>query len=282
VNDHLISDQAKLSTILGINAQIDAEFHSTRFKMSALASIEQIFDTRSTLQQEAYQSLFGEWRSRPDLPENFWKETRVRKRMYREAEVDPGLIVATPGEALEIMIESGLTAGVRSDADATAVVNIGHMSMIVRSSSTSRDAFGTLERFEKELRAYIQRKLEAQFGADWFKIRASNLVGKAKDIRRAAMQRGEQLRPLIEFVDLGDLSQIVKSAKNWEEIFGDTFINLSEFDHDMQKLIAIRRPTMHMRPIDAVQLVEMFCVMRRLLQKMGDDGAWKLAAESDR
>lgn len=278
----IVADQARMSAMLGINARFEAEFAATRLKMSALAGVGEVFDPRSSLRLEAYHSLFGEWRSRPDLPENFWRDTRVRKRMYREAEVDHGLIVATPGVALEIMIESGLTAGLRSDANAVAVFTLGEVSMTVRSRGTRKDAYAALDRFEQELRAYIGRKLEERFGPDWFKARASNLIGKAKGIRKAAMERGEAFASLIEFVELGELAGIILNTKNWDEVFGDIFINRAEFDHDMQKLVASRRPTMHIRPIDGVRLVEMLCVMQRLSEQMADDGAWKIAAESDR
>lgn len=277
----IAADQAKMSAFLGLNVRFGAEFETTRLKMSVLAGIGEVFDPRSSLRLDAYQLLFGKWRSRPDLPENFWRDARVRKRMYREAEVDDGLIVATPSVALEIMIESGLTAGLHSNVNAVAVFTLGEVSMTVRSRGTRKDAYAALDRFEQELRAYISRKLEERFGSDWFKARASNLIGKAKGIRKAAMERGEAFAPLIEFVELGELAGIILSAKNWDEVFGDVFINRAEFDHDMQKLVATRRPTMHIRPIDGVRLVEMLCVMQRLSEQMADDGAWKIAAESD-
>jgi len=281
-SEAIAADQVKMSAMLGLNARFEADFAATRLKMSALAGIGETLDPRSSLRLDAYHSLFGEWRSRPDLPERFWRDTRVRKRMYREAEVDDGLIVTTPDVALEIMIESGLTAGLRSEANAVAVLTLGEVSMTVRSRGTRKDAYAALDRFEQELRAYISRKLEEQFGPDWFKMRASNLIGKAKTIRKAAMERGEAFAPLIEFVELGELAGIILSTRNWDEVFGDVFINRSEFDYDMQKLVATRRPTMHIRPIDGVRLVEMLCVMQRLSERMVDDGAWKIAAESDR
>ncbi len=275
-------DQAKMSAMLGLTGRLEANFSATQLKMSALAGIGEAFDRRSHFQFDAYHSLFGEWRTRVDLPENFWRDGRVRKRMYREAEVDEGLIVAEPGMALEIMIESGLTAGLRSDANAVAVVTLGEVSMTVRSRGTSKDAYALLGRFEQELRAYVERKLEERFGPDWFKLRASNLIGKAKEIRNAAMARGEAFAPLVNFTEVGELSGIIQSTKNWDDVFGDVFVEKTAFDHDMQKLIAVRRPTMHMRRIDGVRLVEVICVMQRLSEQMADDGAWKLAAESDR
>jgi hypothetical protein len=275
-------DQAKMSAILGLTSRFEADFAATQLKMSALAGIGTAFDQSSHFQLDAYHSLFGEWRTRADLPENFWRDGRVRKRMYREAEVDEGLIIAPPGMALEIMIESGLAPGLRSEVDAVAVVTLGEVSMTVRSRGTSKDAYSLVGRFEQELRAYVERKLEERFGPDWFKLRASNLIGKAKEIRKAAMARGEAFAPLVNFTELGELSGIIQSTKNWDEVFGKVFVEKTEFDHDMQKLIAVRRPTMHMRRIDGVRLVEVICVIQRLAEQMADDGAWKLAAESDR
>ena len=96
------------------------------------------------------------------------------------------------------------------------------------------------------------------------------------------MARGEAFASLVNFTELGELSGIIQSTKNWDEVFGDVFVEKTEFDHDMQKLIADRRPTMHMRRIDGVRLVEVICVMQRLSEQTADDGAWKLAAETDR
>lgn len=275
-------DQAKMSAMLGLTSRFEEDFAATQLKMSALAGIGTAFDQRSHFQFAAYHSLFGEWRTHVDLPDNFWRDGRVRKRMYLEAEVDEGLIIAPPGMALEIMIESGLTPGLRSEADAVAVVTLGEVSMTVRSRGTSKDAYSLVGRFEQELRAYVERKLGERFGPDWFKLRASNLIGKAKAIRKAAMARGEAFAPLVNFTELGELSGIIQSTKNWDEVFGEVFVEKTEFDHDIQKLIAVRRPTMHMRRIDGVRLVEVICVMQRLSEQMSDDGAWKLAAESDR
>ncbi|AMK21717.1 hypothetical protein [Sphingobium sp. TKS] len=275
-------DQVKMSTMLGLTSRFETDFAATQLKMSALAGISEAFDRRSHFQLDAYHSLFGEWRTRVDLPESFWRDGRVRKRMYREAEVDEGLIVAEPSMALEIMIESGLTAGLRSEASAVAVVTLGEVSMTVRSRGTSKDAYALVGRFEQELRAYVERKLEENCGPDWFKLRASNLIGKAKQIRKAAMARGEVFAPLVNYTELGELSGIIQSTKNWDEVFGNVFVEKTGFDHDMQKLIAVRRPTMHMRRIDGVRLVEVVCVMQRLSEQMVDDGAWKVAAEVDR
>jgi hypothetical protein len=87
--------------------------------------------------------------------------------------------------------------------------------------------------------------------------------------------------PLINYTELGHLASVIGARKNWDEVFGEMFINAAEFDVDMQKLIAARRPTVHIRPIDGVRLVKLICVVQRLSRQMEKDGAWKLGAESE-
>lgn len=275
-------NQAEMSDILGLNHRFDAVLEATSFKMSAFAGVTDIAGFQSPAWGEAYQSLFGEWRTRPDLPSSYWRDPRARQRMYDAADVDPGLAGAGLGIAVEVMVDSGLATGVRSEANAVAVIRLGDVSMTIRSRSTRNDAFALLGRFEEELRAYITRKLSEKFGPDWFKLRLDgNTAGNAKRTRTQALQRGEGSLPLINYTDLGDLSNIIRAKKNWEEVFESVFIYHSEFDHDMQKLIAARRPTMHTRPIDGLRLVEMVCVTERISQQMANDGAWKLLAEAD-
>lgn len=275
-------NQAEMSAMLGLNHQFDSVLETTSFKMSAFAGVTDVAGFQSPAWGEAYQSLFGDWRTRPDLPASYWRDPRTRRRMYDAADVDPGLAGAGLGIAVEVMVESGLTTGVRSEANAVAVIRLGEVSMTIRSRGTRNDAFALLGRFEEELRAYITRKLSDNFGPDWFKLRVDgNTAGNAKRTRMQALQRGEGSLPLINYTDLGDLSNIIRAKKNWEEVFESVFVNHNEFDHDMQKLIAARRPTMHTRPIDGLRLVEMVCVIERISQQMADDGAWKLLVESD-
>lgn len=61
-------------------------------------------------------------------------------------------------------------------------------------------------------------------------------------------------------------------------MFGDAFVENTAFDHDTQRLIAVRRRTMFMRRIDGVRRVEVICVMQGLCKQMAVDGACMLAA----
>jgi hypothetical protein len=273
-------DQQSLSAVLGLDQSLSAGLESTRFKMSAFAGVTDMLGAQTSASREAYQSLFGEWRTRPDLPENFWRDARVRRRMYDAATVDPGLAGADLAVAVEVVV--GLASGVRSDTGSVAVIGFGDVSMTIRSRGTRHDAYRVLERFEEELRAYITRKLSERCGPDWFKQRVDgNIAGDAKRVRKQALELDESSMPLISYTELGRLSSIVLNRKNWEEVFGDVFVNAAGFDHDMQKLVATRRASMHIRSIDGVRLVELICVVRRLSRQMEDDGAWEIAAEAE-
>ncbi|MBP1877633.1 Swt1 family HEPN domain-containing protein [Agrobacterium rubi] len=278
----LTAHLARMSSVLGLGQAFSAEFESTRVKMSFLAGISEVSTPQSFLRGEAYQQLFGEWRVHPRLPRSFWYDVNERTRFYKDSDVDDGLIHASPGMALEIMIESGLATGMRSDDGAVAVVAVGDVSMTVRSRSPRHDAFTAVSVFEQELRTFVSRKMEERFGTYWFRDRASNLVGKAKAARKAALERGEEFLPLIEFTDLGELATLMQSKANWDDVFGDIFIHRDAFSLDMQRLIAVRRPAMHARPVDGVLLVEMLCVIRRLSVRIANDGAWKADSELDR
>jgi len=276
------ADQARIRAMLGLTHEFSPILETTQFKMSAFAAVTDMLGTQTPAWDEAYRSLFGQWHTRPDLPESYWRDARVRRRMYEAAEVDPGLAGAGLTVAVEVVVESGLASGARSEANAIAVIKLGDVSMTIRSTGTRSGAYKVLERFEEELRAYITRKLSGKFGPDWFRRRVDgNVTGAAKRIRKQALERGEDPIPLINYTELGHLASIIGGRKNWDEVFGDVFINAAEFDLDMQKLIAARRPTMHIRPIDGVRLVELICVVQRLSKQMENDGAWKLAAESE-
>lgn len=277
------ADQARLSAMLGLRHEFSAILETTRFKMTAFAALTDGIGLQTPALDEAYRSLFGQWRTRPELPENYWSDAGVRRRMYQAAEVDPGLAGTSGKVAVEVAVESGLASGARSDANCIAVIKLGDVSMTIRSNHTRGDSYKVLERFEEDLRAYVTGKLSREFGPDWFKLRVDgNIAGDAKRIRRQALERGEDPVPLINYTELGQLASIVLSRKNWDQVFGDVFINSAEFDFDMLKLIAARRPTMHIRPIDGVRLVELICVVQRLSKQMENDGEWKLLAESER
>lgn len=275
------TDRLKLSATLGLDAGI-AEMAATRSKLSALAGAGDVlgFEARTSL--TAYDQVFGGWHTRPDLPQRFWRDPAMRRRRYHEAEVDPGLIDTTPAVAVEVVIESGFATGFSEDGTSVALLDIAGLSMQIRSSNFGVDAFRAIGAFEQALRSFIAAKLEQLAGPQWFKQRVDgDTRKKARDNRAAALTNGEKDQSLISYLDLGDLIAVLLRKDNWDGAFGHVFPNRQRLEFDLQALVASRRPTMHARNVDAVRLVELICIIRRLTQWIEDDGQWKQIAVAE-
>ena len=276
------ADRFRLSASLGLNARHFIDMETTRLKLSALAGAGDVLGFNAPTSFTAYEQLFGEWHTRPDLPPRFWRDPDMRRRSYREAEVDDGLIETTPAVAVEVVIESGFAAGVSESGTAIALLDIGGVSMQIRSTNFSVDAFRAIGAFEQALRFFIATKLAAVAGPEWFKHRVDGATRKkAQGNRSAALANGEREQALIAHLDLGDLIAILLRKDNWDEAFGYIFPNRQRLEFDLQALVAARRPTMHARRVDAVRLVELMCIVRRLTQWIEDDGDWKRIADSE-
>jgi len=132
------------------------------------------------------------------------------------------------------------------------------------------------------MRVFISAKLQGLAGPKWFKQRVSaEHFKKASETREAALRAGETEGPLIDYTELGELMGIVLRKDNWDQLFEPVFVNRETFERDMLTLITLRRPTAHSRIVDSPQLIEALCVMKRLDDRMKNDGAWKAAAAAD-
>lgn len=254
----------------------------TRLKVAALAGSADLLGFSASTTVAAYERLFGDWYTKPDLPDRFWRDLGYRRGYYADAEVDAGLIYTTPETAVAVTIESGLAGGISDGEASVATFEIGGMSMQIRSANFMLDAFQVVDGFERTLRLLISQKLSTLAGPRWFKQRVDGkLHQKARENRAAAMANGERDEELISYLDLGDLTGVLLRKDNWDEAFGCVFPNRERLSHDLQALVALRRPTMHARNLDGVQLVELMCVIRRLTQFIDGDGDWKRIAESE-
>jgi hypothetical protein len=275
-------DRLRLSSALGLGNSLSAEMEVTRLKLSALAGASDILGFASRTSLGAYEQLFGDWRTRPDFPQRFWRDPATRRERYRQAEVDPGLIEAAPDAAVEVVIESGFATGISAGGISVVLLDIAGVSVQIRSSDPGGDAFRAITAFERVLRGFIVAKLEAVSGPKWFKQRVNgDICKKAYDNRAKALADGEREKAPIAYLDLGDLSKILLRGDNWDGAFGQVFPNQQRLRFDLEALIAGRRPTMHARSVDAVRLMELICIIRRLSQWIEDNGEWKRIAASD-
>lgn len=90
------NDRVRLSETLGLAQSLSSEFEQTRLKLSAFAGAGEVLGFGATTSFSAFDKLFGSWHTLPNLPVRFWRDPASRRRRYAEAEVDGGLIEATP------------------------------------------------------------------------------------------------------------------------------------------------------------------------------------------
>ncbi|MER9751661.1 hypothetical protein [Mesorhizobium sp. M0140] len=255
----------------------------TSTKMSLFAGAIDVLGPGAGGAQAAYAALLGGYSSTDMLDRPYWRDPRERARYYRDQDVDDGLIEADNAATVAVLIDSGVVEGRRTRAGTmTAVVEAGPVKLRIMASRPKMGAFGAIDAFENALRTFISAKLETLAGPNWFKQRVpGDVMSRAKERRREAMRTGEAQLPLIHYTDLGDLIGVILRKDNWGELFEAVFDRAEWLKVDLERLNANRRPTMHSRPVEPVQLCEIVFTIRRLLGWMECDGVWDRGWDDD-
>lgn len=260
-----------------------AGMEATSTKLALFAGSIDVLGPGSSGGSAAYEALLGGYSTPDILARGGMRDSRERARLYRDLDVDTGLIEGDNAATVAVLVDSGLVEGERTrNGTVTAVVEVGPVRMRIMASRPKIGAFGAIDAFETGLRAFVADKLEAAQGPNWFKQRVpGDLMGRAKDRRREAMRAGEAGLPLIHYIDLGDLITVIARKDNWAELFEAVFDRPEPLRVDLERLTANRRPTMHSRPIDPVQLCEIMLIIRRLTGWMERDGTWDIGWDTD-
>lgn len=255
----------------------------TTTKMSLFAGAIDVLGPGAGGSHAAYAALLGSYSTPAMLDRPYWRDPRERARYYRDQDVDDGLIDADNAATVQVLIESGVVEGRRTRAGTmTAVVEAGPVKLRIMASRPKMGAFGAIDAFENALRAFVSAKLEAVAGPNWFKQRVpGDVTTRAKERRREAMRAGEPQLSLIHYTDLGDLIGVILRKDNWGEMFETVFDRAEWLKVDLERLNTHRRPTMHSRPIEPVQLCEIVFTIRRLVGWMERDGAWDQGWDAD-
>jgi len=256
--------------------------HDTMAKMSAFTGALGLTGPISQATGLSIDALLGHWRTLPDLPPGYWRDRDVRTRLYRDAEVDPGLIEADPGDVIDIVVGSGMAEGGLTRAGATvAIVPVGPIEVRITASRSKSRTFEMIDAFERELKSFVDAVLTELYGPEWFKqCFDAEAVDRAKEKRQAAQRAGEPWQPLIWFLDLGPLIGLVIRKANWpsfERYFGDKQI----FDVNLRQLMTIRNPTMHARGTDHIQMIEAMVFINKFNVAMGRTEAIDEGWDSD-
>ncbi|MEH6755947.1 MAG: hypothetical protein V7676_00380 [Parasphingorhabdus sp.] len=262
-----------------------ASFSSLNLTNQRFAALAGITDTYGlgSLHRQTFETLLGQWHTAFDLPKNYWRDFDYRRELYREAEVDEGLIEADPETTIELAISSGAIVGEIIEEGHYIVGKTASGILTLTTSNLATDIFELVGTIETALRRLIVRKLNAHAGHKWFKQRVPGALNiKAKDTRQRALKAGEPLTPLIEFLTLGELMEIVLKSNNWDEVFEPIFRNRDWFKRDIEVIGVARNPNAHYRANDGLRLTEAMIVWQRLSSYIEDDGQWAVDADADK
>lgn len=272
-----------LATIAALRSAELGALTATATKMSLFAGSLDVLGPGAGGNHAAYTALLGSYTTPAMLDRPYWRDPRERARYYRDQDVDEGLIDADNAATVAVLIDSGVVEGKRTRAGTmTAVVEAGPVKVRIVASRPKIGAFGAIDAFENGLRTFVTAKLMAAQGPSWFKQRVpGDVVGRAKDRRREAMRAGEIALDLIHYIDLGDMISVITRKDNWAEVFEAVFDRAEWLKVDLERLNASRRPTMHSRPVDPVQLCEIILTIRRLVGWIEREGQWDLGWDND-
>jgi hypothetical protein len=283
--NNITNAMAGIGESAGISATLRrlAGLETTATKMSLFAGAIDILGPGAGASQAAYQGLMGNYSSTEMLERRYWHNPLERERYYRDQQVDDGLIDGNNAATVETLIESGVVEGRLTRAGTmTAVIEAGPIKLRIIASRTKSSAFIAITDFEIALRAFVSAKLKVVAGPNWFKERVpGDVIGRAKNRRREALRAGEVHLPLIHYTDLGDLIGVILRKDNWSELFEAVFGHAEWLRVDLERLNAHRRPTMHARPIEPVQLCEIVFTIRRLSNWIERDGVWDMGWDED-
>ncbi|WP_206240178.1 hypothetical protein [Novosphingobium terrae] len=272
---------AAISPRLALLMQRKPALELTLSKMSVLAGSLDVIGPHSAAGFAAAGTLLGEWTTRADLPERFWRRQSVRSDYYRDAQVDPGLIEARHTDVVEVMVESGLAEAAIGASAPAAIIEVGNLNIRLSASYPNVGAYRVLSVFENAMRELVASVLQAAHVNDgldpahWFKQRVNgDVLRRARKRRSEAIAGGEASSDLITFIDLGDLITIVTSNNNWR-LFEPIFVSKEGFKVDLERLNVWRRPVMHARKIDPVQFLELMLIVNRLMQAIRLSPYWE-------
>lgn len=258
-----------------------ASLDLTNKRFAALAGITDTYGL-GTLHRQTSETLLGRWHTAFTLPNDYWRDFEYRRELYREAEVDEGLIEADPETTIEIGIASGAIVGEIIEEGRYVVGETASGLLTLTTANLASDIFELVGTIETALRRLITAKLDALAGPKWFKQRVPGaLFGKAKETRQRALKAGEPNAALIEFLTLGELMEIVLRSDNWDEVFEPIFRNREWFKRDIEVIGVARNPNAHYRANDSLRLTEAMIVWQRLSSYIDDDGQWREDAEAD-
>jgi len=245
--------------------------------MAELQGIGVALKSVSAFDAEVVASLrecLGDW-SRPIVwPQGIFDDVVARSSFYAAQGFDPRLS-EFPAQAFQ---ESAEIAGLITEPPLAAMYAWESREADGEEDDEEEEegfartnaAHDRLQRFETQVRKFIEERMNEAFGNHWMKQRVpGELRKKWLERQETARKNGEQERPLIAFADFTDYVPVLTRKDNWEAVFKPVFRRTEFVTESFQRLYPIRVCTMHARLITQDDELYLYVEVKRFLKAIG-------------
>ncbi len=210
----------------------------------------------------------GDWRDRITWPKPIFTDLVARSDFYIERGFDPAL-TDFPSAAFE---ESLDIAGLRDEPPALvdlygAPIPPSEDDEEEEAFARTNDAHDWLQRFEAQLRRFIDQAMTDAFGEDWPKHQLPNgLFEEWQEKKLKAEANGGPIWPLISYADFTDYERVICKRDNWREVFVAILGRPESVRESLQRLYVPRVATMHARAITQDDELLLYVEVRRFMK----------------
>jgi hypothetical protein len=219
---------------------------------------------------ELLRADLGDWRDRiTNWSDVIGESVAARHSLYVERGLNTDL-TDFPEEAFD---ESLALAGI-SREQPILVVEYGQLTSLFidddenKALARTNVAHDHLQRFEFQLRKFIDRSLTKVVGANWPKQRLPNGVYDKWQFKKSNDQGKAVDWPLIAYADFTEYADIICRSDNWKEAFEPVFKRKESVRESFQRMYAIRLAIAHARPITNADALFLYVEVKRLLDAL--------------
>ncbi|MBA1145109.1 hypothetical protein [Mesorhizobium neociceri] len=211
---------------------------------------------------------FGDWRDPITWPSGLGSDLGVRAGFYVDRGFNP-LLTEFPDSAFEEGLES---SGLQEDVP---VLVAAYGEPVPRSANDEEEqsfarnnaVHDWLQRFETQIRQFIDVAMTAAFGNDWPRHRLPNGLYEEWTSKKAKDATGLSW-PLISYADFTDYERIICKQDNWKAIFAHHFKRPELVRESLQRIYPSRLAAMHARPLMPEDELFVFVEIKRLVRLM--------------
>ena len=222
-----------------------------------------VFDEHIT---EALRVDLGDWRDKISWPNEIFTDPLARTSFYAERGLDPAL-TAFPASAFEQGITiAGLKAALPPFVEAYNFEPEAEEDKDKTAFRRTNAAHDRLQRFETQIRRFIDDQMKAAFGENWIKHQVPGPIRQDwLDKQKKAEDNGQPEWPLIAYADFADYVPIITRKDNWDACFKKIFGRQTFVQESFQRLYPIRICTMHSRLITQDDELYLYVETKRIL-----------------